>query len=132
MSSFGEVLQQFKELEEAENIAAIVDDRSLQNGIIAWKSVGIRYKSASECTELDPTSRWKWLWSQVEFDSTDFGVVAGLKQQDVGRTLTRLIGLRLIFPDGSVSRYASQYLQSIILQKINSRGRQKKADQKQS
>jgi len=51
MSSFGEILSEFKKSEEAENIVAIIEDNDLQNGMIAWKSVRIRYKAATDCQE---------------------------------------------------------------------------------
>jgi hypothetical protein len=118
MSSFGEVLASFKKEEEAENIVAIIDDDELQSGMIAWKSVRIKYKAATDCKEMDPTARWNWLWEQIEYDSQGFGIVAGAKAQDVGRLIARLCGLRLIYPDGTINTLAKQYLQTIVLQKI--------------
>ena len=49
MASFGEILAWFKSEEEAENIVAIMGDEDLQNGMIAWKSVRIRFKAATDC-----------------------------------------------------------------------------------
>lgn len=118
MSSFGEVLASFKKEEEAENIVAIIDDDELQSGMIAWKSVRIKYKAATDCKEMDPTARWNWLWDQIEYDSQGFGIVAGAKAQDVGRLIARLCGLRLIYPDGTINTLAKQYLQTIIMSKI--------------
>lgn len=118
MSSFGEVLAAFKANEEAENIVAIIEDEELQNGMIAWKSVRIRYRAASDCSVQSPVERWEWLWGQIEYDVNSFGVVAGAKAQDVGRLLNRLKGLRLIYPDGTINTLARQYLQTIIMSKI--------------
>lgn len=126
MSSFGEVLSGFKEDEEPENIVAIIDDEDLQNGMIAWKSVRIRFKPALDCPENDPVAKWEWLWNQIEYDSFAFGTVAGVKAQDVGMLITRLMGLHLIYPDGTINKLARQYLQTIILQKI---GKGRRANQ---
>jgi len=120
MASFGEILASFKKDEEAENIVAIISDDELQNGLIAWKSVRIKYKAATDCKEMDPTARWEWLWSQIDYDSQAFGVVAGAKAQDVGRLIARLSGLRLIYPDGTINTLSKQYLQTIIMSKIRS------------
>lgn len=120
MASFGEVLAAFKKDEEAENIVAIIDDDELQNGMIAWKSVQIKFKAASDCTEKDANGRWNWLWEQIEYDANKFGVVAGAKAQDVGKLVERLRGLRLIYPDGTIHTLAKQYLQTIIMSKIKS------------
>jgi len=118
MSSFGEILNDFKANEEADNIIAIIDNSELQNGMIAWKSVQIKYKSASDCQEKDSVAQWNWMWRQIEYDANNFGVVAGVKAQDIGNLLSRLIGLRLIYPDGTVNNLASQFLQGIIFSKI--------------
>lgn len=118
MASFGEVLKEFKEDEDAENIVAIIDNDELQAGMIAWKSVQIRYREASDCKEKDPVARWRWLWEQVDYDAIAFGVVAGAKGQDVGKLISRLVGLRLIYPDGTINNLAKQYLQTIIMSKI--------------
>lgn len=118
MSSFGEELAAFKRDEEAENIVAIIEDEELQNGMIAWKSVQITYRQASDCPEKDTNARWNWLWNQIDYDSQGFGVVAGAKAQDVGRLIARLKGLRLIYPDGTINTLARQYLQAIIMAKI--------------
>lgn len=120
MASFGEILASFKEDEEPENIVAIIDDEDLQNGMIAWKSVRIRYKAASDCMEKDPVAKWEWLWNQIEYDSFAFGTVAGVKAQDVGKLIMRLTGLHLIYPDGTINKMARQYLQTIIMSKIRS------------
>ena len=123
MSSFGEVLAHFKKSEEPENIVPLIEDAALRNGLVAWKSVTIKNKPAEDCKFKDETSKWNWLWSRVEYDPKHFGVVAGCKAQEAVNLLTRLIGLRLIYPDGTVNNYAKQYLQSIIMAKVGKPGK---------
>lgn len=120
MASFGEILAYFKKKssEEPENIVPLMDDDILTNGLIAWKSIVIRYKQQEDCPCDDEASQWEWLWSRIEFDMGKFGVVAGAKSQDVGALLTRLKGLRLIYPDGTIDSLAKQYLQSLIAARI--------------
>lgn len=120
MASFGEILAYFKRkaADEPENIVPLIDDTVLTNGLIAWKSIVIKYKSAEQCPCSDEASQWEWLWIQIEFDTTKFGSVAGVRPQEVGALLTRLKGLRLIYPDGTIDNLAKQYLQSLIAAKI--------------
>jgi hypothetical protein len=120
MSTFGEILACFKKksAEEPENIVPLIDDAVLTNGLIAWKSIVIKYKPVEQCPCSDEASQWEWLWNQIEFDTTKFGSVAGVKSQEVGALLTRLKGLRLIYPDGTIDNLAKQYLQSLIAAKI--------------
>lgn len=123
MSSFGEILQKFKESEDAENLVPLIEDQSLRNGLVAWKSVTIRYKTGTDCNCKDETSQWNWMWQQIEYDSDTFAAVSGVKTQDVSSLITRLIGLRLIYPDGTVNVLARKYLQAMIMDKINKRSR---------
>lgn len=123
MASFGEILREFKDNEEAENVIAIVEDEALQNGMIAWKSVRITYLPAEDCKEEDSVSKWEWMWSRIKYDSHGFGVVAGAKTQEVGQLIARLSGLRLIYPDGTVNNLAKLYLRGVIFAKIGGKSK---------
>jgi len=128
MATFGEVLKQFKESEEAENIAPLVEDAQLRQAIMAWPAVRIDFEPLSDCPHEDEAQRWRWLWDQVKFESKDFGVVAGVPPHQAAQTIQRLAGLRLIYPDGTVHVLARQYLRAIIMSKLkqpNPRGRPK-------
>jgi hypothetical protein len=119
MASFGEVLAKFKSSESPENIFPLVNDNTLCNALIAWKAVRITNKETQYCSEEDSELlMWEWLWNQVECDLDEFGMVAGCRGQDVGTLITRLRGLRLIYPDGSINNYAKQYLGQLIIQRI--------------
>jgi hypothetical protein len=118
MATMGELLKYFKKTEAAENIIPLVESEELRNGLVAWKSVAIKYKDNSECELKDEASRWDWMWNQVEYDVKKFGVVAGIAPQHAQQLLIRLQGLRLIYPDGTVNSFASKYLQAIIMSKL--------------
>jgi hypothetical protein len=118
MANFGELLARFKGSEEPENIVAIVDDEELRKGLVAWKSVVVKYKEAGECPHKEEAAMWNWMWEYVEFDLAAFGTVAGAKSQDVSRMFQRLKGLRLIYPDGTMNKLAKQYLQTTIASKL--------------
>lgn len=120
MASFGEVLKEFKEMEAdcVENVSPLVDDISLRNALVAWKSVTIQYKKPAECPHKDETSRWNWMWQQIEYDQSTFSTVSGAKPAEVVNLITRLIGLRLVYPDGGINNLARQYLQAIIMAKL--------------
>jgi len=118
MSSFGEVLQEFKSSESPESIVPLIEGSSLRSGLVAWKSVAITNKASEDCPHKDDVSKWNWLWTCVSYDTGGFGIVAGVRVQDANILLHRLIGLRLVYPDGTINTYAKQYLQSIIIAKL--------------
>ena len=132
MAQFGEILADFKKMAmgEAENIFPIMDDEILINGLIAWKSVKVTFKPLSDCPYTDEVGKWEWLWDNVEFDMSRFGAVAGVKVQDAGNLFTRLKGLRLIYPDGTINILAKQYLQAQIMGKIRSATKTRKEPSK--
>jgi hypothetical protein len=116
--NFGETLGHFKKIESAESIIPLVDDESLRGAVVAWKSVVIKYIDASDCGEKNEAAQWNWLWTKVEFDLTSYGVVAGLKPQEVRNVFLRIAGLRLIYPDGTINTYAAKFLQALIMAKL--------------
>lgn len=116
--TLGEVLERFKQKESAENIVPLVNNDELTNGIVAWKSVVITYSDNEECSATTEAEQWEWMWSKVEFNCTQFAVVAGVPAQDANKLFTRLKGLRLIYPDGTIHTLAAQYLQAVIMAKL--------------
>jgi hypothetical protein len=119
--NFGEVLAHFKKKEDAESLVPLIEDQVLRKAIAAWKSVKITFKTPiGDCSEdQDEVCKWEWLWSTLDFNTNHFGVVAGLKGQDIEPTLMRLRGLRLIYPDGTINVLAQQYLRSIVMTHLN-------------
>ena len=121
MESIGEILAYFKALEEddVENITPLIENAELRSGIVAWKSVFVKFNDAGAQFEGNgDVDKWKWLWTQVEYDKSEIGTVAGLRTQDIGGVLSRLIGLRLIYPDGTINGMARQFLQAQIMAKL--------------
>jgi len=132
MASIGELLAYFHSIEynNVENIAPLTDETQLRNGTVAWKSVGIHWNDpGAQCEETSDIEKWNWLWNQIVFNQSQFGVVAGIRTQDIGSLFERLKGLKLIYPDGTINGMARQFLQSQIMAKLSGnkgRGRPKK------
>jgi hypothetical protein len=129
MSTWEEVLAEFKGDEAPESIVPLIEDDRLRNAVVAWRSVTVEKIEQDKCEATGEVARWNWLWTQVKYDQETFGTVAGLKPQDVKPVMTRLIGLRMIYPDGAINNFAKQYLQAIIMQRLQGKkppGRPKK------
>ena len=117
--TFGELLANFKSNEDVENIIPIMNNPELQASVIAWKSVKVNFIKNEKCEFDDPNDQWKWLWEQIAYDTASFAIVAGLKPQDAGRVILRLIGLHLIYPDGTINQCAKIYLQGLFKAQLN-------------
>lgn len=116
--SFGEVLSSFKLAENAISIAPLIDDKELICGLAAWQSVSILHKEVKTCEETDPFKKWLWLWNQIELDLDTFATVANVNCQEAEPLFTRLKGLRLIYPDGTIHNLAKQFIQALVLSKL--------------
>ncbi len=72
-----------------------------------------------------PTARaWAWTWSGCRVDYMAIATAAGLSRLAAREKLAALIGARLIYADGSISKHAQAALQSAIAK--NARRKKKK------
>lgn len=122
-NNFIGICQYFKNISTPEKVVALMNDKKLIAAILAWKSVIIKRKSDEEdnCCLTEDNERWDWLWDMVEWDNQKYLLVSGLKVQDVETSFERLKGLKLIYPDGTVDKFATQYLNSIIMKALKTK-----------
>jgi hypothetical protein len=124
---YEEVLEHFKERESEnpEALIPLINEKMLQNGVVAWKTVKTEVNSQENCELKGDAQRWEWLWMNVAYDQTKFATIAGVKIHEVTSVLERLIGYRLIYPDGTVNDMANQYLQNEVLKALHTKGKRK-------
>ena len=128
--TFNALLSAFKSQEQPESLVHLLDDATLRNALVAWPSVSVSIEAGTEeCPYEEEGRRWLWLWSKIKYDEPNFGVVADLKEHEVRKVLTRLIGLRLIYPDGSIHAIARQYIRGLIVQSIPKRPKHKDGEE---
>lgn len=125
---FKEILDVFRKDEAEEVVIALTDDVHLRNGFLAWGSVSVHQKDPGvECDVTEPTEQWEWLWERVEFDVNNFTVISGVKNHEVYALLTRLKGLKLIYPDGTRNTNAEEYIRAVIDQKVKNASKSRKS-----
>lgn len=56
--------------------------------------------------------QWEWLWEHSDTDHTILAVATGLTEETIFAKFAQAKALKLIFPDGTVSKVASQYLKT--------------------
>lgn len=131
---YSAILDESKEQEDEyiESIMLLMSDLVLQAGVVAWQSVVCERIPIGEtvgdgenervgelcCGFTEAKDRWHWLWGQTRFDCREFAVLAGVKQHEVDNLFRRLVGLRLIYPDGTISERARAFLRNYILQNM--------------
>lgn len=106
--SISRIVERFREQEVKETAAIVLSDKNLQRLMAAWpmapRTVG----------EVDPQMAWERVWSAVEIDKVVLAELADLNRGNAELTLRRAIGLRLIYPDGSLHSMGKMILQKLI------------------
>lgn len=132
--TFGEVLNYFKQQDNLESIVALVDEPVMRKAVAAWKGVEVRFKEGiGECPDSSSEfEMWKWLWSNVEVSPNEFGILAGVRVAEAEPLLQRVKALRLVFPDNTIAKRASDYLQAMMLGQLRNAKpeREHKSEQK--
>ena len=113
---FHEKLELFKNCEKAEVVLLVAKNYELIKMLVAWRH--IRLKRKATMTPLSGESEqeiWDWLWDNVEYEENDMVLRSGAGEHSVKRRLPVLIGNRLIYPDGTINRFAERYLRERVL-----------------
>lgn len=126
--TWDEVLDLFKRDESPESLIQLIEDPELRVAIVAWQAVAVEVDKGHDCPipVEDVVGRWEWLWSHVRYDKEHFAVVANIRKHNVSHLMTRLIGLRLIYPDGTIHGMARNYLKCLIMSKLPKDAKDKK------
>lgn len=120
-SDFNTILKDFQKIQNHENVVPLLEDVNLRNGLVAWTSVELTYKDdydTAKCEVNTTNGKWKWLWNYVSYNEEDYMIVSGVQKHEVKSLVHRLKGLKLIYPDGSISNFAKMYLQGIVKVKL--------------
>jgi hypothetical protein len=116
--SLAELLKYFKENESLESIVALADSEDLRNGVVAWKSVDVKFVKNEQCDEKTEAGQWNWMWTQVQFNLQMFAVVSGCPKSKADELFIRLKGLRLIYPDATINSYAAKFIQAQVMKSL--------------
>jgi len=105
--NFDEAVVGFKEVENKEAALLVLEDVNLRKLLAAWPMVHVtRHREAG--------GGWEELWQAVEFSDDSVSELAGISLGLCKQTVKRAIGLRLIYPDGSIHSLAKMALQKRI------------------
>lgn len=119
MSSYGEVLATFKRTEDSATVYLVMQDTKLAEALSVWPNVPITYLSSQDCVEDVPTKQWAWLWKHCKVDLVTFSLILGVSPEQAKAMAARLIGLRLVYPDGQVQSYCRQFLSTLVMERID-------------
>jgi len=115
-SVFDQHLEWFKENEKPETVLIIAMDRDLVPLVIAWSNTKVhRSGRLSRPNAAAEDARWKWLWTNTRFSREDLLTKSGCSERALEKAMGRLIGNRVIYPDGTVNSLVRKYLRGKVL-----------------
>ncbi len=128
---FGNILAHFKKMESPLALVPLMNEKELdiRDGLVAWNSVRIKYVKVDILPESESENdKWEWLWKHVQYSPAQFSAISGVSNAEAESLFTRLKGLKLIYPDGTISGLASNFLKSIIMEKLQKAQKRQKKD----
>jgi hypothetical protein len=121
---FTERLRRFKEKENPEAVLLVADDPEFTKVIVAWTNLDVR--SVEKPTRPPGESErdvWDWLWANAQYSLEELAEKSGLPTSLVERKLKRLIGNRVLYPDGTVNSFVQRYLRERVLKLFDAKPR---------
>ncbi len=103
--SFDELLEQYKAAPRRESAALLLTDPILLKYCVIWKQVTVE-RVSDEPAEAS----WGALWACVRLDLEQIALLADDELVKARKTVERLKGLRLVYPDGSVQELVNKVI----------------------
>jgi len=113
---FSQKLQRFKENEKPEVVLFIADRPELAKIVIAWTNTAVgRSERPPVLDDESETATWEWLWASAAFSRDELLAKCGQGRYNFDQELAKLIGNRILYPDGTVHSFVQRYLRDQVL-----------------
>ncbi|MHC4295034.1 MAG: hypothetical protein ACYSTL_05560 [Planctomycetota bacterium] len=113
---FTRKLERFKESEKPEVVLFVADNPDSIKIIIAWTNTTVtRTEDVSALGDESENAIWEWLWSNAIFSEEELLAKSGRTRCRFNRELKKLIGNRILYPDGTVNSFVQRYLREKVL-----------------
>lgn len=91
----------------------------LRRFVVGWQKIKISAAGKNSAAPENEFDRWDWLWKAVKYDVEELSVISGVPKSMVESCLQTLRGNRVIYPDGTVSSYATKILRAMMKSQLN-------------
>lgn len=119
---FAKKLEAFKHDEKPEVVLLLADNPDLVNIVVAWTNTTVgRTEDLTALCDESVNAAWEWLWSNATFSEKELLAKSGQTGYGFGQKLEKLIGNRILYPDGTVNSFVQRYLREKVLQLFGSR-----------
>lgn len=119
--TFEEGVDHFRALEQIEDVLLLIsnDHESVRycRLVVAWSKTEVQRRKTSQAAPTDNHGLWTWLWKQCRYDEESIKGLIG-SRTPVTAELEVFRKNHLIYPDGTVSLFATKALRQIIKSKL--------------
>ncbi|HOZ49181.1 MAG TPA: hypothetical protein PLO37_21415 [Candidatus Hydrogenedentes bacterium] len=118
---FQRTLDRYKQNEKPESILLVAQDWHLLRLLAVWDETRVqRRRRLSPFPENgDDEMCWQWLWKNACCSVEELAGLTGLSTDAVEKKTGVLIGNRIVYPDGTMTRLAAQFLRTRVLALFN-------------
>lgn len=117
--NFDELLDQYKANPKRENTLILLQDAQLLGYAVIFKQCQPERKSAGGGELQEPSANtWAALWECVAVDYAAIALMANDELVKAKMMVARLIGLRLVYPDGTLQELATKIITKRIMDAV--------------
>lgn len=121
--TFEEAIKKFRAMEQIEDVMQLVgkdpQQEILRKIVVAWPKVRINRTTTKIKPPGDEFGLWDWLWTQVIIDTEKIAGIVGSGQGTTEKNINLLRGNRIVYPDGTVSSFATKALRQMMKSQLN-------------
>lgn len=111
---FDELLDAYKASPRKESLVLLLNEPVLLKYCVIFKQVPIK-----RIDDYPSDRTWAELWKCVELDYEQIALLADDTLTQAKKNVTRIVGLRLVYPDGSVPQLVEKAMVKMITDKLS-------------
>ena len=120
--NFEEALAVFKGKEQPEDVLPLVGKADLSDELrkitLAWQKMKIERRKPEGKAPEQEKALWDWLWEQADYDIEELQRISGVSRK-LSYHIEILSGNRIIYPDGTITTFASKALKQYMKKELN-------------
>ena len=120
--SLAHKLEWFKQNEKPEVVLVVADSPELIKIVIAWTNTAVgQTENPSPVSSKSENVIWEWLWANATFSEEELIAKSGQGRYSFDQKWKKLVGNRILYPDGTVNSFVQRYLRERVLSLFSTR-----------
>jgi hypothetical protein len=111
-------LAEYRQQAGPESAIPLMDDRDARVVAAAWGRIPVTWVPPATGPERPPRDQWVTFWQSCRFSMSDLARASGLSERITTDKFEMLRSLWLIYPDGTLSRWAEALIKSHVVAHI--------------